>query len=175
MQKSDKQQLTDAQKKAAEFLTRPKPDFAVWRREREVAAAARATIGDVMEDGTVYAGFSPERNAYMFVPTEGSPALVSFNQAAQYVRECSAHGYTDWQLPTREELKIFIINKEAGALKGTFNARSYWSSTADEHNPDFNCIVDSKYCSVKSYAYRDNEKNIEGCRPVRYVAAAPQV
>jgi hypothetical protein len=164
MSKPD-EQPTDAQRKAAAFLTRPRPDTTAWRM-------AHAEIGDVMPDGTIYAGFSTEKNAYMFVPTEGSPALISFNQAAQYVRECKAHGRADWQLPSAEELQAIFPHKEEGSLKGTFNAARYWSSTEyGRKDWVFMRFVDVKYPGTLSSAYRDNDNNINGCRPVRYLAA----
>lgn len=61
-------------------------------------------------------------------------------EAAEYCNGLSAHGFDDWYLPAQDELNVLFINKNAGALNGTFDDDDessfpiafYWSSS--EHN-----------------------------------------
>lgn len=144
--------LTEAQQKAAAFLTRSKPDFKRWRAARESAdiktaeekAAAQAKadakrianakVGDVMPDGSIYAGLSPATNKRIFVAARDARVAMRFNTAAAFANALDAHGHKDWRVPTKEELDVLFQNREKGALKGTFNLNSvpdcyYLSST----------------------------------------------
>ena len=94
-------------------------------------------IGDKMEDGSIFAGVSPDTGKQMFVmPQDG--LVTSFNGAAKYAKNLNAKkilGHDDWRVPTKAELNVLFQNKDKGALKGTFNltgsltAGWYWSST----------------------------------------------
>lgn len=84
-------------------------------------------IGQIMPDGTLYAGISPTTKQAMYM----SPlkASMTFNAAV-------TGGKKDFRLPDIEELKtIFGNTKESDTLKHAFNtsgdfpAGYYWSST----------------------------------------------
>jgi hypothetical protein len=94
------------------------------------------TLGDKMEDGTIFAGISPDTKRPMYVAAEDAGLTMSFNQAKEYAVKLGAHGHKDWRLPSKAELDMIYRNCEKGALKGTFNqavsknfAGWYWSST----------------------------------------------
>src|SRR5262249_43471600 len=92
-------------------------------------------IGDRMEDGTVYAGISPDTGEKMFTTPEDAPLTMKWERAMDYAAMLEAHGRKDWRVPTRAELNVLYENRDKGALKGTFNvtgsypAGLYWSST----------------------------------------------
>ncbi len=159
---------TEAQQKAAAFLTRPKPSFEAWRDARKAddikAAEARAvalskaienaSIGDILPDGSVYVGISPDTNKPMCATAADAPVSMSFNAAAQYAEELDAHGHSDWRVPTIEELNVLYQNHEKGALKGTFNISGspnlnahHWSSTP--------CFKDDGWYLEFSQGYRN--------------------
>jgi hypothetical protein len=92
-------------------------------------------IGDAMEDGTIYAGLSPDTGKAIFATPADAPLTYDFYQATEYASKLDAHGHQDWRVPTKGELKLLFKNRNEGRLKGTFNetgadpAGWYWSST----------------------------------------------
>ncbi len=178
-----KKTLTEAQKKAAAFLTRAKPDFSGWRTAREVEVAkaeaeviAKAKAGDVMPNGSIYVGISPDTQERMFVTAQDASLSMNFNDAAIYAKGLAVHGRKDWRLPTLDELKMIFQNKEEGALKGTFNATDssemgphwYWSSTEWYSNPGTMWVV--RFSAGDAGIYPGDRTPIS-CRPVRFAPA----
>lgn len=105
-------------------------------RAKMAAQKAGPEAGDVMRDGTVFAGISPDTGKPMYAaPVDASPMMMNFKAAAQYARELDVGGKKDFRVPTQDELKVLFDNREKGALKGTFNLSGsypegwYWSST----------------------------------------------
>src|SRR5438270_3572961 len=93
-----------------------------------------------MEDGTVYAGISPETHKAMYTTPDDAPLTCTFNEARKYAAGLDAHGHHDWRVPTRRELNVLWGNRNEGALKGTFNG----SHTADWHwssSKYYNCYA----------------------------------
>jgi len=91
-------------------------------------------IGDKMEDGTVYAGISPDTNKPMYATPADAPLTYTFNQAQKYAAKLDAHGHHDWHVPTKGELNVLFQNR---AAIGGFDiscpnpAGWYWSSSPD--------------------------------------------
>jgi hypothetical protein len=93
-------------------------------------------IGDVnLEDGTIFAGISPDTGKKMYVTPNDAPISMDFNAAAEYAKNLEVGGKKDFRVPSKAELKVLFDNREKGALKGTFNltgpAAYYLSSTLD--------------------------------------------
>jgi Protein of unknown function (DUF1566) len=92
-------------------------------------------IGDEMEDGTIYAGISPDTGKPMYATPADAPTMFTFKKAAQYASKLDAQGHKDWRVPTKNELNVLYQNRDKGKLKGTFNktgsdpAGWYWSSS----------------------------------------------
>jgi hypothetical protein len=92
-------------------------------------------IGDAMEDGTIYAGISPDTSKPMYATPTDASGVYDFNQAAEYAKNLDAHGHHDFRVPSKSELNVLYQNRGMGALKGTFNetgshpAGWYWSSS----------------------------------------------
>jgi len=98
---------------------------------------AASKIGDVMKDGSIFAGISPDTGKQMFAMPTDLGLTITFSEAAQYAKKLNsdkALGHDDWRVPTRAELNVLFLNREEGALEGTFNvtgsiaAVCYWSS-----------------------------------------------
>ena len=107
-----------------------------------VAAKGTPEAGDKMEDGSIFAGLSPDTGKQMFVMRQDG-LVATFNGAAKYAKtlnESKILGHDDWRVPTEAELNVLFQNKDKGALKGTFNltvltpAGWYWSSTPNDGN-----------------------------------------
>jgi hypothetical protein len=105
---------------------------------REGVQQENLQVGDEMEDGTIYAGISPDTRKPMYaMPTDVS-LTYTFNAAKDYVDDLNAldsFSHTDWRVPTKNELNVLYENRNKGKLKGTFNetgsypAGWYWSSS----------------------------------------------
>ena len=92
-------------------------------------------IGDVMEDGTILAGYYEGKPLY--AAPRDAPGTYAFNQAARYAANLDVHGHRDFHVPSKDELNVLWENRNKGKLAGTFNetgsapAGWYWSSTLD--------------------------------------------
>jgi hypothetical protein len=87
--------------------------------------------GDLMRDGTIYGGSSSVDGEVLFCMPEdvkipsGKNLLMSWRDAIDYGKGRLEFGYSDWRLPTKIELDTLFVNKEQGALRKTFNDRSF--------------------------------------------------
>ncbi len=104
-------------------------------KEAPVKWPTSTEIGDEMEDGTIYAGVSPDTGRPMYAMPADAPTTFTFKKAAKYAKKLDAHGHKDWRVPTKNELNVLYENRNEGKLKGTFNetgsnpAGWYWSSS----------------------------------------------
>jgi len=102
---------------------------------RLLAAKSAPEIGDELEDGTVYAGISPDTGEKMYATAADAPGTYTFNEAAKYAKNLDANGHHDFRAPSKSELNVLWENRNKGKLKGTFNetgsypAGWYWSSS----------------------------------------------
>jgi hypothetical protein len=93
-------------------------------------------IGDEMEDGTIYAGISPDTNQPMYATPTDAPGTYTFKEAARYAESLDAHRHHDFHAPSIGELNVLFQNRNKGKLKETFNetgsspAGWYWSSSS---------------------------------------------
>lgn len=101
------------------------------------AGKAALEVGDKMEDGTIFAGISPNTNQPMYALPADASLTRTFNEAKEYAATAvDAKGNKGFRVPTKEELNVLFQNREKGALKGTFNLTGsysdgwYWSSTS---------------------------------------------
>src|SRR5262249_39406190 len=101
--------------------------------------ASELKPGDRMEDGTIYAGISPDTGRAMETTPDDGPLTMKWKRAMDYAADLKAHGREDWRLPTKAELNVLWENRDKGALTGTFNVTGshpagwYWSSTEDDY------------------------------------------
>jgi hypothetical protein len=71
--------------------------------------------------------------------SDGAPSKkMTYNQAINYCKAMKLGGYTDWRLPSKEELKSLLqLSRRGLSVKHAFkNVQEgiYWSSTKDRHN-----------------------------------------
>lgn len=130
-------------------------------------ANADSRPGDIMLDGTIYAGLSPDTGKPLYVTNTDSPLAMNWDEAKSFADQFVAHGHTDWRLPTKGELNVLFnnraaiigFNKDRVALRGDFpDACYYWSSSAlNDHiawAQDFNdgsehACVENLYYAVR--------------------------
>lgn len=82
-------------------------------------------LGEIMPDGTVYVGVSPDTGRAIFAMPHHLPSRMTWTEAQKAVTEQSFGGYSDWRLPTRNEMEHLFQTK---VLSGGI----YWS--AKEYN-----------------------------------------
>jgi hypothetical protein len=95
--------------------------------------------GNRMEDGTIFAGVSPDTGNPMYTTPEDSPLTTgdtprtrNWKADMQYASKLDAHGHKDWRVPTKNELNVLFNNRAAiGGFNGTgsYPAGWYRSST----------------------------------------------
>lgn len=91
-----------------------------------------AALGEVMPDGTVYAGVSPETGTPMYTTPADAPAARTFNEAQDYAAKLDANGHLDWRVPTKDELNVLYQNRAAiGGFEesGSYFGGWHWSSS----------------------------------------------
>jgi hypothetical protein len=92
----------------------------------------RASPGDKMADGTIFAGLSPDTGKPMYTTPTDAPLTYTFNEARNYAARLHAHGYGDWRVPTKNELIVLFNNRAAIGgfdVSHSSSAGRYWSST----------------------------------------------
>jgi hypothetical protein len=89
-------------------------------------------VGDEMEDGTVYAGISPDTGMAMYATPPDATLTMKWEAAMEYAGKLDAHSRQDWRVPTKGELNVLFQNR---AAIGGFNETGahddgwYWSSS----------------------------------------------
>ena len=97
-------------------------------------------IGQRMEDGTVYAGISPDTGKPMYALPGDAPLTMKWKQAMEYAAAFEGHGHPQgtFRVPTKDELNVLFQNEaQIGGFKttGSAPARYYWSSSACYWSP----------------------------------------
>jgi hypothetical protein len=94
------------------------------------------TIGEVMPDGTVYAGVSPDTFKPMYTTPADAPLTMKWQEAMEYAAKLDSHGHQDWRVPTKSELNVLFNNRATIGgfdVSGSSPAGWYWSSR-ESHN-----------------------------------------
>jgi hypothetical protein len=93
-------------------------------------------IGDEMEDGTIYAGISPDTHKPMYARLSDESGTYTFNEAAKHAKDVG----DGFHVPTKNELNVLYENRNKGRLAGTFDVSGsypagwYWSSKPYFHD-----------------------------------------
>lgn len=94
-------------------------------------------VGDVMRDGTVYAGVSPSTGRPMYTTASDAALTLRWDEAMGYAATFNGHGHNDWRLPTEDELDVLFSNRAAiGGFNdsGSYFAGWHWSSAEHPGN-----------------------------------------
>jgi hypothetical protein len=95
-----------------------------------VVAVTNPAPGEMLPDGTVYAGISPDSGGPMCTTSADSGAPSMDVEAAKRASQGAAHGFRDWRVPTLRELNLLFIHREAIGgfdLSGLYPSGWYWS------------------------------------------------
>lgn len=98
---------------------------------RWIAMEADLKPGDRMDDGTIYAGISPDTGKKMYTTPADATLTMKWRDAMEYATKLDAHGHKDWRVRTKNELNVQFNNRaaiggfnESGSVYGGW----YWSS-----------------------------------------------
>jgi hypothetical protein len=122
---------------AAGYVVATSPSGVEWRAANDTAAKPTTgfhEVGDEMDDGTIYAGISPDTHQPMYATPLDEVGTFTFNQAAAMANNLEAHGHRDWRVPTKGELNVLFNNRAAIGgfdLTGSRNASYYWCASHD--------------------------------------------
>ncbi|NTU52447.1 MAG: DUF1566 domain-containing protein [Chlorobiaceae bacterium] len=109
--------------------------------EQPPAVSARMTLktGDLYGGGKVVEIFSAGEKGYVVGETHGFIAAVedigngaTWGTAVKLCKSYRAGGFSDWRLPSKEELNRMYLNK--AVLGGFIEGHFYWSSTESDKN-----------------------------------------
>lgn len=98
---------------------------------------AMAKKGILIEDGPVRCDVqlaslpSFEYNGHTYMVAPKAEELMSLADAISYCQELTLYGFSDWKLPTIDELEQMYINKD---VIGGFPDKVHWSSTYSSTN-----------------------------------------
>jgi hypothetical protein len=89
---------------------------------------ANPEIGQIMPDGTIYAGISKDTGNKLFAMPEDATASMKWKAAMDYAANLEEHGHSDWRLPTIGDLKLLYNNR---SLIGGFRTEDKWYVDSD--------------------------------------------
>jgi len=95
------------------------------------AEAARIEVGDVMPDGSIYAGVPRGGGARIFA-MPADEGRLHFNRAAERAEQLNKEkpfGHDDWRVPNKREAEVLYAAQKKGAFKGTFDLTQGMDST----------------------------------------------
>ena len=104
-------------------------------------------------------------NTNAIIAAQGEAQTVQTDYAAGLARAYNGGGYTDWFLPSKDELNLLYENKTAIGVGG-FVATSYWSSTEGDINNAWR--QDGTCPECDGYQSWDSKDVTDGVRAVRY-------
>lgn len=84
-------------------------------------------IGQSMEDGTVYAGISPDTGRAMYATPKDTGLCATWHKAMDHAATLDAHGHKDWRVPTADELNQLF--RHCADIGGFLTYGWYWSSS----------------------------------------------
>lgn len=110
---------------------------------------AKFKIGQSYQGGKIFYIDKTGRHGLIAAPKD-FPEMADWNKAVQLCKNYRGGGYSNWHLPTKEELNILYEQKD---LIGGFAPSYYWSSTeADSKNAWYQVFFNgNQYGSFKTY------------------------
>ena len=89
-------------------------------------------IGDKLQDGSVFAGISPDTGQFICaMPADAAIPVLSWKHACDYAAALDALGRRGWRVPTLGELDI--LHRKRAVIGGFSITGWYWSSSSSSH------------------------------------------
>jgi hypothetical protein len=116
----------------------------------------KPSVGDVMEDGTIFAGMSPVDGKALYVLPSRINGSMAWDVANKHLSGLNVCGHNDWRLGTPREVEEIYEHRNEGGLKKLFNhlgrETKFWTSEQKEF--DFNGR-NVPYCGVYLFSDKD--------------------
>jgi hypothetical protein len=95
------------------------------------------SIGESYDGGIIF--YVTPNGRHGLIAETQDQGKCSFYDAQDYISTSSKHSkegqkFTDWRLPTKNELNLLFLKKD---LVGGFGYNYYWSSTEDDYNNEW--------------------------------------
>ncbi len=137
------------------------------RRGNHRAVDADLHIGDIISDGTIYAGVSPDTGKPLYAAPADAPLTMTFNEAQKLADRKNVHkalGHDDWRIPTKDELNLLFNNRAAISgfnLSGSAPSGYYWSSSSgDKCSAGCQRFSDGRQFEEAAEAIRDDHATL---------------
>src|SRR4051812_4180884 len=92
-------------------------------------------IGQVMDDGSLYAGVSPDTGRSMFATFADAAGTYALDESLDCAARLDVHRQKDWRVPSRGELRVMFDNLAGAAANfnrgGALPSGWYRSSSRD--------------------------------------------
>jgi uncharacterized protein DUF1566 len=138
----------------------------IFGKKEELADGTTPQIGDEMEDGTIYAGISPNTHEAMYATPADAPLTYTFNQAQKYAKKLDAHGHKDRRVPSKGELNVLFQNRAAiGGFDASGSDPAEWYWSASLVNYGFDVAWAQRFSD--GYQYDNTRRNDSSLRCVR--------
>jgi len=152
-----------------------------WNCVRDEATGlmweVKTTDGGLRDQGNTYTWFNPdsEENAGMAGIEDGGDCSggIACNTRAyvQAINQRGLCGYSDWRMPTREELRSIVDYQEnfpaidTSVFPNTV-ATSFWTSEPNQNYPSFAWHTDFKFGLASYYFFKAGKKAVRVVRTV---------
>lgn len=114
-------------------------------------------LGEPFQSGIIF--YIDETKEHgLIVSTNDLSGTADWDEAIQCCIDYHAGGFTDWRLPSLDELNILYQNK---SLAGSFERFSYWSST--EYAEHF-AWFQNFYTGIQDNDFKDNTCYVRAIR-----------
>lgn len=90
----------------------------------QIQASIKPALGLLYQGGIIF--YLDASGEHGLIAAQRDQGRMSWPDAAKSLDSLSVQGYTDWRLPTKDELQKLYDNKE---LVGGFSNNNYWTST----------------------------------------------
>lgn len=101
--------------------------------EGRAAKFKRISIGKPVEDGSIYVGLSKTTQKPMFIPSADEIQFFSsFKKFEDFLSNEEMHGYSDWQIPDRNECHQILDLKSIKHIKAIIGRRTMFVFERDD-------------------------------------------
>lgn len=80
-------------------------------------------IGEILQDGTIYAGISPNTGQPFFVPQASAMQKLSIENVRRLMVNGELFGYRDWRFASHEEYQHLLQHRNSPEIQKVFGTR----------------------------------------------------
>ena len=114
-------------------------------------------IGARTQNGTAYAGISPDTQRPLYTTPADAPGTYTFEEAKSNCAGLDVNGHDDWRVPSKGELNVLFQNRAAiGGFDegGSFQTGRYWAAAES--------AIENDHTGAWSQRFSDGEEGVSG-------------